>query len=224
MNGPERHYTGDAGREYHAKKHILPPEAVVWVSRLRAEKIQPSIQPTDNVLEFGAGTGWNLLSLRCARRIAYDVSGRPQASATGLEWIDNLSEIAPESIQVVLCHHTLEHVELPPVELRKLAHLLQPGGRILLFVPFEKERRYRLHNPNEPNHHLYSWNAQTLGNLVGECGFKLESAKIAEFGYDRFAANLAYKIKVGESGFRFFRRMVHLVKPASEVRVVATRR
>lgn len=224
MTGPERHYTGAAGREYHGRKHILPAEAVSWVARLRAEKIQPFVQPTDMVFEFGAGTGWNLLGLRCARRIAFDLSGRPESSDPGIDWIDNLSEIAPESINVVVCHHTLEHVELPPVELRKLAQLLRPGERILLFVPFEKERRYRQHDPNEPNHHLYSWNAQTLGNLVTECGFKLESATVGEFGYDRFASNLAYKLKIGERGFRLIRRMVHLVKPASEVRVVASRR
>jgi hypothetical protein len=101
--------------------------------------------------------------------------------------------------------------------------LVRVGGRVLLFVPFEKERRYRHFDRSEPNHHLYSWNAQTLGNLVTECAFKIDSIGIGEFGYDRFAASFATRLKLGEGAFRLIRRMTHLVKPASEVRCVAVR-
>jgi hypothetical protein len=104
-----------------------------------------------------------------------------------------------------------------------MRQFLRPAGTLLLYVPFEKERRYRHYNPSEPNHHLFSWNAQTMGNLVTECHFKVESAEVGEFGYDRFAATLACKLKFGEGGFRLIRRMAHLLKPASEVRVVASR-
>ena len=70
--------------------------------------------------------------------------------------------------------------------------LLRPGGKLLLFVPFERERRYRIYRPDEPNHHLYSWNVQTLGNLMTELGFELLDGKVACFGYDRIAAVIAF--------------------------------
>ena len=94
-------------------------------------------------------------------------------------------------------------------------------GKLLLFVPYEKERRYRRFDPAEPNHHLFSWNVQTLGNLVCESGFEVQNAEIGEFGYDRLAASWASRFKVGEMGFRAIRNLGHLVRPAKEVRIVA---
>ena len=221
MSVADRHYVGEASQEYHEKKRTIPDVAVPWVARLRAEKLQPHIQNTDTVFEFGAGYGWNLVELRCARKIAYDIAELPNASHQGIEWIRSIEAVAPEFADVVICHHALEHVLNPPETLATIRRILKKNGKLLLFVPFEKERRYRQFDPQEPNHHLYSWNAQTLGNLVTECGYRIEQAGIGRFGYDRFAAKLAVKLRAGEGGFRLLRRAVHLVQPASEVRIVA---
>jgi SAM-dependent methyltransferase len=223
MTSADRHYTGVAGQQYHVGKRSVPPNAISWIARLRAEKIQPHVRPTDTVFEYGAGFGWNLLSLHCARRIAYDISEHAGSDYKSLEWTRDLANVPTQSMDVVICHHALEHVLRPTEALDHMRRLLRPGGSLLLFVPFENERRYRVFNPSEPNHHLYSWNVQTLGNLVTECHFEVESAAIGEFGYDRFAGNLATKLKAGEFGFRSIRRMAHLLKPALEVRVVAQR-
>jgi len=60
-----------------------------------------------------------------------------------------------------------------------------------LFVPYEKERKYRHYDSKEPNHHLYSWNVQTLGNLVEEIGFKVMEGKIKWIpGHDGVFGNL----------------------------------
>jgi hypothetical protein len=91
----------------------------------------------------------------------------------------------------------------------------------LLFVPYERERRYRSYHPGESNHHLYSWNVQTLGNLIEDMGFKVMTAGIQKFGYDRFAAVLADRLGLGESGFRLIRISLHLLRPAFEVRIAA---
>jgi SAM-dependent methyltransferase len=220
MTTADRHYVGEASQEYHGKKRAIPEVAVPWVSRLRAEKLQPFIRDTDTVFEFGAGYGWNLVALHCARKVAFDIAELPVAPE-GIEWIRNVDDLSCESVDVAVCHHALEHVINPPETLGMLRRILKPRGTILLYVPFEKERRYRGFDPAEPNHHLYSWNAQTLGNLAAECGFQIKQAEIGQFGYDRFAAKLAVRFKVGEAGFRLLRGTVHLLKPASEVRVVA---
>ena len=93
----------------------------------------------------------------------------------------------------------------------------------MLFVPFEKERRYRRYDPAEPNQHLYSWNVQTLGNLVAAAGFEVAEARVERFGYDRFAAVWATRLRLGDPGFNLLRAMLHAVKPAFEVRLVARR-
>ncbi|MBI5801504.1 MAG: class I SAM-dependent methyltransferase [Verrucomicrobia bacterium] len=224
-NSAARHYQGEAGRAYHEGKRGLPPPAFPWVARLRAEKFTSHIRVADTVVEFGVGAGWNLAELKCARRIGFDLADcvEPSVRELGIEFVRDSAGLADAIADVVICHHMLEHALNPAASLAEIRRVLKPGGKLLLHVPFEKECRYRRHDPAEPNHHLFSWNAQTLGNLVTECGFKLESAGISQFGYDRAAAARACRLRLGERGFRLLRSVAHLLLPASEVRVVATK-
>jgi SAM-dependent methyltransferase len=219
----QRHYRGEAGRRYQQHKRGIPESALAWVARLRAEKLSPSIRPSDVVLEYGVGLGWNLAALSCRRKIGFDVADflEPSVRALGIEYIAETKTVADGTMDVVLCHHTLEHVPDPPAVLREIHRLLAPAGKLLLFVPLERETKYNQFRADEPNHHLYSWNTQTLGNLVRELGFDIAAAGTGEFGYSRFAAVAAAKFHLGEMGFRCLRRLAHLVKPAREVRIIA---
>jgi SAM-dependent methyltransferase len=221
----ERHYRGEAGARYQAGKRAIPEAAIPWVARVRAEKISGHLRASDMVLEYGAGFGWNLAHLECRRKLAFDLEDylSPSVRALGVEFVPEIKSLPNGSFDVVLCHHTLEHVPQPAVVLEAIRRLLQPNGKLLLFVPYERERKYRRFDPEEPNHHLYSWNAQTLGNLAQEAGFRVVAAGTAAFGYDRFAAAWAVKLRLGESGFRCLRRLLLLLKPAREVRVVAVK-
>jgi SAM-dependent methyltransferase len=221
----QRHYRGDAGRRYQESKRGLPEQAIPWVAALRARKFAPLIGPEDVVLEYGVGSGWNLAGLRCRRKIGFDVADflEPSLRALGIEFVADTKIIPDASLDVVICHHTLEHVLHPPEVLEEIRRLLKPAGRLPLYVPFEREARYEHFRPAEPNHHLYSWNVQTLGNLVEEAGFKVSEAGIGEFGYSRFSAVWAAKLRLGETGFRCLRRMLHIIRPAFEVRLVATK-
>lgn len=218
-----RHYRGDAGRRYHNEKRALPEAAFAWVARLRAEKFAPFVKPGDVVLEYGVGAGWNLAALGCRRKLGYDVSDflAEGVRERGIEFVKETSALAEGSIDAVICHHTLEHVLAPAAVLGEIRRVLRAGGRLLLYVPFEYEPRYEHFEPTEPNHHLYSWNAQTLGNLAQECGFTVGEAGAGRFGYDRFAGVWASRLRLGETGFRVLRRLVHLVRPGLEVRIIA---
>ena len=187
------------------------------------EKISPNVSQDDTVLEYGVGTGWNLAELKCSRKLGFDLSEHlePIIKSHGIEFVKDIGTIADASIDVVICHHVLEHTSNPPEVLEQIKRILCHNGKFLLFVPYEKERRYRYYNPKEPNRHLYSWNVQTLGNLVRDMGFKITEGKIQEFGYDRFASVWAARFHLGQRGFRFIRRAIHLVKPACEVYIVA---
>jgi len=111
----------------------------------------------------------------------------------------------------------------PAAVLGEIRRVLAPEGKLLLFAPLEREAKYNQFIPDEPNHHLYSWNTQTLGNLVRELGFDVAEAGTGEFGYSRFAAVWATKLRLGEKGFRCLRRLLHIVKPAREVRIIAVK-
>jgi SAM-dependent methyltransferase len=219
----DRHYVGDVGRRYHEIKRGVPDCAHAWIARLRAQKLSSYVSPDHVVLEYGVGNGWNLAELKCRRKIGFDVaeSVGDGVRSLGIEFIMDTKALADENADVVICHHTLEHLLQPIDAFREMRRLLKPDGQLLLFVPFEKEACYEKFRPDEPNHHLYSWNAQTLGNLVSETGFKVIEAGIGEFGYSRFAAVWAARFKLGETGFRFLRRALHIFRPAFEVRIVA---
>ena len=223
MPDPVQHYQGAAGHRYHEVKRGLPAAALPWMIRARAEKLQPLIGPADVVLEYGVGAGWNLAGLRCARRIGLDVSDflRAEVEGHGIEFVTETRPLAEQCVDVVLCHHALEHVLEPVAALVEMRRLLKPDGRLLLWVPFEDEWRHRRFERGEQNHHLYSWNPQTLGNLVEACGFRVQEAGLARYGWDRFAADWAVRMGLGEAGFRRLRRLLVTLRPLREVRILA---
>lgn len=217
------HYQGEDGESYHRGKRKLPAVAYEWVTRLRAEKFQQHVGESDTVVEFGAGAGWNLASLRCRRRVAIDVADflAEELNQRQIEYLSDSVEIKTSTVDVLICHHMLEHVAAPAAVLAEVSRVLTPAGRLLLHVPYESERRFRRYDRTDPNHHLYAWNVQTMAALVEECGLVVESAGVERYGYDRVAASAAVRLRIGERGFRALRALAHIVKPVREVFVIA---
>ncbi|MGE3312261.1 MAG: class I SAM-dependent methyltransferase [Limisphaerales bacterium] len=218
-------YRGASGASYHDGKRALAPSALPWVSRLRAGKFQRWIGANDTVFELGVGAGWNLAELRCGRRIGCDAAEflRERVRALGIEFVADTAAMGDGSVDVAICHQTLEHLLEPAATIRELARILRSGGRLVVHVPWEVEGRYARYDPDEPNHHLYHWNAQTLGNLMTVLGWRTESVRVRRYGYDRFAANLAAKLGCGERGFRMIRAVLVALRPLREVEWIGRR-
>lgn len=219
------HYRGAGGHAYHEEKRALSLVARQWVWRLRAEKFQVRVTPSDTVVELGAGAGWNLARLTCARRIGCEVAEflAPELTALGIEFVADIRAVPPEVADVALCHHVLEHLLDPAEGLRQLARVLRPDGLLVLHVPWETERRYGRFDPVEPNRHLFHWNAQNLGNLATVLGWRIERVSVRRYGYDRFAAQTALRWHLGEGGFRLLRRLGLALRPLREVELIARR-
>ncbi len=220
----KKRYQGDEGKTYH-QKHDVPQTAQKWIARYRAEKLSPYINTDDIVLEYGVGPGWNLEAITCKQRLGHDLSTflENQLSSKGIKFIADTDELADGSIDAIICHHVLEHTLDPAGVLLEIKRLLRNGGKMVLFVPYEKERRCRTFNPNEPNHHLFSWNVQTLGNLVCDLGFTVQKSDLGRYGYDRFLSVWAWRLGIGSSGFNFFKKLALAFKPLLEVRIIATK-
>lgn len=208
---------------YHASQLFVEEAAFQLIAAERARKIQPFLCPQDRILEIGVGTGLDLAALHCAERFGYDVGShlRSQVEWRGIRFSDSLDSLPAQHFDAILCHHVLEHVPDPMAMLHSVIRLLRPDGKLLLHVPYEKERRYRRYRSDEPNHHLYSWNPQTIGNLVSAAGFTLQSVRLDSYGYERFAAK--YLASAGESFYRAALAMLRAIRPVSEIRIVAVR-
>jgi SAM-dependent methyltransferase len=217
----EAFYSLESG--YHAANLEVAEAEFRLMARERWRKIGLHVHPSDDLFEFGVGTGLNLACARAARRAGSDVSGHLSNSleSLGVEYFESPCQLPEHSFDVVFSHHSLEHVSAPHDVLRELRRILRPNGRLVVFVPFEKERRYRRFDDREPNHHLFSWNVQTLGNLVEVCGFTVESCKCGPTGYERFAARIAVRAKLGEFGYRALLQAFRVVHRPEEVRLVA---
>ncbi len=219
----KKQYTGNQGKAYHDAKHVVPEAAEAWIIKHRAGKMSPFITEQNTVLEYGCGTGWNIAGLECRKRLGYDIAEHLESHLKqyDIEFIKDMDSVADESIDVAICHHVLEHVAAPPDVLQEIRRILCKRGKALLFTPYETGKKYHRYDSHEPNHHLYSWNVQTLGNLVEKCGFKVFKGSIGRFGYDRFAGVWAEKFHLGESGFILLKKLIHFIKPEHEVVIVA---
>jgi SAM-dependent methyltransferase len=217
-------YQGDAGEQYH-RKHAVPGQAHAWIARNRSAKFAPYVDPNDVVLEYGVGMGWNLDALVCKQRLGYDLSTfleKPLAEK-GIRFVADTHTMPDASVDTVICHHVLEHTPNPLTVLLEIGRLLGPSGKLLLVVPYERERRYRRFDENEKNHHLFAWNVQTLCNLVTAAGYRVNHAGIGRYGYDRFLSVWAARLGLSESGFNTLKTIVMSIMPLREVRIVASR-
>jgi SAM-dependent methyltransferase len=218
----ESRYRDDSGNRYR-RKHDVPDNAHRWIARHRADKLKAFIDPRSVVLEFGVGPGWNLESIHCRRRLGYDLDASLEGplAEKGIRFVADLQTVPDGSIDVVICHHVLEHVLNPVKALGDIRRLLRNEGRLILIVPYETRRRGRSFEPDERDHHLYSWTVQTLGNLVADLGFTVRQAGVGRYGWDRFLAVWADRLNIGDRGFGYLKKLTLALYPLWEVRIVA---
>jgi SAM-dependent methyltransferase len=178
-----RHYRGELGAEYFA-----------WQGqggRLSAEiekaKFDRWVGPADVVVDFGCGSGHLLEVLPARSRIGIEPNraAREEARSRGLEVVPSPAEVPDRQATVVISNHALEHTLSPWQELRELYRILEPGGRLVLWLPLDDWRRQR--RPREDiNHHLYTWTPLLLYNLLEEVGFEVERTRTVTHACPQF--------------------------------------
>lgn len=222
---PTARYQGDSGRSYHDGRHRATGRAFDLIAAARARKFGPYVNATDVVVELGVGPGWNLAALDCRERIGVDLATSLAATveSLGIRFVEASADLPDEVADVVISHHMLEHVSHPIDVLREMRRILRTGGTLLLHVPYEVQRRYRTFERDEPNHHLYAWNAQTLGALVEDAGMRVTSSTVGRFGYERVTAEWTRRLGGGARMHRILFEAAQTVRPIREVQLRATR-
>jgi len=145
-----------------------------WANK---EKFQKFIKSTDKVIDFGCGGGYLLRQLKCADKIGIEVNEKARAVAKemGIRTVAAIEDIPDNWADIIISNHVLEHTIAPLDEILSLKNKLKPEGKIIFVVP--SEGVYHSYDPNDPNHHLYTWSPMCLGNLFHSAGFKVLESK-----------------------------------------------
>lgn len=142
--------------------------------KAEAFKFHDLINHTDTLIDYGGGGGFLLSNLDAARKILIEPNPHARKNAIakfGLEVYASPEDV-PTSVvaDIIITNHCLEHVPNPLEELTKLHYLLRAGGLLCIVVPVDAALGVK-YFVGDINHHIYTWNALLLGNLVADAGF-----------------------------------------------------
>lgn len=209
--------------DYHEQKHGVILNAADLITRYRTDKFRALTGSSIlDILEVGVGPGWNLIRLPAHRRVGQDVTlaYADELRTQGVEFVSDLTQLSDQHFDVVILSHVLEHLLEPAKMLSEIRALLKPKGRLLLIVPLESA--VRKVSTTDNNHHLFSWNVQTLNDLLAACGYIATSSNVKRSGFDRFAAVLAVRLGGGFGLYKLLLMLLRTIRPCHEIQVIAT--
>ncbi|OGF98773.1 MAG: hypothetical protein A3F83_13235 [Candidatus Glassbacteria bacterium RIFCSPLOWO2_12_FULL_58_11] len=143
-----------------------------------AELVCKELEPGSSVLDYGGGCGTTALFLaRRGFRLAHlDLPGRLldfaefrfQRRRLNIKVLKAEKKYPlREAYDSIVCTHVLEHLPDPEGKLRHLAEHLNPGGKLILSIPFEPNPVAGVH----PNLHLNRLAPERYARLMEELGF-----------------------------------------------------
>jgi SAM-dependent methyltransferase len=135
-----------SGSEYFQTRFSKDPRREVLWQTLCEHYFNKLIGRGDHVLELGAGYGYFINNVRCARRSAIDLwEGLEQMAAPGVATrigaVTDLSFVEDGSVDFVFASNLFEHIPIPELEkvLGEVRRVLRPGGTLNLLQPNYRE-------------------------------------------------------------------------------------
>ncbi len=163
------------------------------------------------ILDVGCGAGERICALR---EIGFhDVSGvdpyieRDIGYANGVRIGKKTVRDLQGTWDVIMYHHSFEHVPEPEAELRAVAKLLAPGGVCLLRIPTVSSfawERYREHwYQIDAPRHAFLHSVESIALLAEKTGFRVQKV-VYDSTADQFARSEEYRVGIrfasGEAG------------------------
>ena len=150
------------------------------------------------VLDFGAGLGYVTAGLGKCKVDYYDPSpiARDFLLDKGFKVYKSIQEINPDSYDIIVSSHALEHSLNPYTDLLLFRSFLNEKGKLILVLPIEKIPGQSTFK-NDDNKHFFCWNFQTISNLLIEAGYEVlhQSIVYGPFGLQKTGnVKLAYKL------------------------------
>ncbi|MDO8260813.1 MAG: class I SAM-dependent methyltransferase [Candidatus Magasanikbacteria bacterium] len=185
------------------------------------EKFLPYLNKRSNILDFGCGGAFLLSSLPGKGKIGVEINqiARKQAIRNGIAVLATAHKVKDNWADVIISNHVLEHCENPLSELKILKKKLKKNGKIVFFVPHERNTRYIA---DDINHHLFTWSELNLGNLFKRAGYRIISVETRKSAWPPYYQTI-YRI----FGHRIFQFIADIYgkyfSPFWEVQIVATK-
>jgi SAM-dependent methyltransferase len=216
------HYLGMEGTQYYEAKFC---PAMQRGREFQLRYFRPYCSDQTDLLDFGCADGLSLRSLPARRRVGIEVN--PVAVARcrellshnhpAIELLPDLADVEPESIDLAISNHCLEHVPQPLTALNHVRRVLRPGGRLILVTPFDDWRnsKGRAWRADDIDRHLYTWSPMNVGNLVCEAGLQCISTTLATCAWSpKF---FPVRDRLGETVFLFLCWLNSVIKRRREV-------
>jgi 2-polyprenyl-3-methyl-5-hydroxy-6-metoxy-1,4-benzoquinol methylase len=191
----EKHYSETYYGPENAKFLHVIESLVGWITGRRARRIHEMVAPHSRILEIGCGRG---LLLKHLAQLGHECHGseRSELAAQRVRKTVGLriyttpleqSGLEPNSFDLVILWHVLEHLEEPAQHLSFLNRLLRPGGQLLLEVPNYTSLQSQFFGKHwfhlDLARHLYHFSKEGLKDLLGKTGFQIEA--LSSFSWEQ---------------------------------------
>lgn len=191
-----------------------------WLIEYRRRLFGRWSRPEHTIVEFGARDLWNLRALSAAQK--YVCAPRAEKALfeqAGIRIYENAASIPLASADLIFCDTILEYLTQPTEEILCFARALRPRGIIVVHALYDPDFRHpRFDRPVE---HYFSWNVQTLGNLLIDCGFTFIEGSVQRLAHEKEVIETGNRLGMGRIGFAVAEKYAKLFHPHRQVCVAA---
>ena len=146
-----------------------------WLAPLR-----PALD--SRILDVGSGAGHLLFELRDAGFTSLtgaDPFAPEEVRARGVRVLRQSIHEVEGTFDLVMLHHTFEHLPDPAETLRSARRLVRPGGRVLLRIPVADSYAFRTYGADwvqlDAPRHLFLHTEDSVGRLAAGAGFEVSA-------------------------------------------------
>jgi SAM-dependent methyltransferase len=181
-------------QEYYPYLSGFDADRFKWELGIRRGKFNAQLSAIERLLpdvrilvDVGAGPGYfsRVAAERGYTALAVEPSDAARRAGTeqfGVEYT-KLEELADASVDVIVCHHVLEHIEWPQSFLKTLRDKLRAGGLLVLHVPNQQPLSFLIRDRVRPDEtatkcamyypvHINGFTARSLVRTVERQNFR----------------------------------------------------
>jgi SAM-dependent methyltransferase len=195
-------------RHYFSKKNFLG----AWIAKrssvandypywVRRQRLNLGLHSNSSILDVGCGKGKLLLDLSelgFSNLLGIDPFLKDDVIyKNGVRVLSKNLEQLTQEFDLVMLHHSFEHMPDPLATLRKAYELIKPGHCLLLRIPLARSYAWRKYGVNwvslDAPRHLYLHTAESIQILASQAGFEVAEVVFDADGFAHWGSELYLK-------------------------------